>query len=82
IAPSGLIIYSGSVFPKWEGNAFIGGLRSKSLIRVEIQDDKVSEAERFAMNKRIREVEQGPNGAIWILEDKKEGHLLRLSPFK
>ncbi|MCP4323967.1 MAG: PQQ-dependent sugar dehydrogenase [Alteromonadales bacterium] len=82
IAPSGLIIYSGSVFPKWQGNAFIGGLRSKSLIRVEIQDDKVSEAERFAMNKRIREVEQGPNGAIWILEDKKEGHLLRLSPFK
>ena len=82
IAPSGLIIYSGSQFPKWVGNAFIGGLRSQSLIRVKIQGDKPAEVERFDMKKRIRDVEQGPNGAIWILEDKNGGRLLKLSPYK
>jgi len=82
IAPSGLIIYASTMFPTWEGNAFIGGLRSKSLIRVKMQGDKASEVERFKMNKRIREVEQGPNGAIWLLEDKKGGRLLRITPYK
>lgn len=80
IAPSGLIIYSGSMFPKWHGNAFIGGLRSTSLIRIRIEGDQAEEVERFIMKKRIREVEQGPDGAIWVLEDKKGGRLLRLSP--
>jgi glucose/arabinose dehydrogenase len=80
IAPSGLIIYSGSMFPKWQDNAFIGGLRSRSLIRIRIEGDQAEEVERFIMKKRIREVEQGPDGAIWVLEDKKGGRLLRLSP--
>lgn len=82
VAPSGLIIYSGSRFPKWQGNALIGGLRSKSLIRVKIQKGEASEIERFTMKKRIREVEQGPHGAIWVLEDNKGAHLLRLSPLE
>jgi glucose/arabinose dehydrogenase len=80
VAPSGLIIYSGSMFPEWQGNALIGGLRSKSLIRIRIEGDRAEEVERFAMDKRIREVEQGPEGAIWVLEDKKDGRLLRLIP--
>ena len=80
VAPSGLILYSGSMFPKWQGNAFIGGLRSKSLIRIRIEGERAEEIERFAMKKRIREVEQGPKGAIWVLEDKKGGRLLRLIP--
>lgn len=78
VAPSGLIIYSGSMFPKWQGNAFIGGLRSKSLIRIKIEGDRADEVERFDMGERIREVEQGPKGAIWVLEDKKDGRLRRL----
>ena len=82
IAPSGLIIYSGSLFPKWQGDAFIGGLRSQSLFRIRMEGGKVNEAERFAMGNRIREVEQGPKGAIWVLEDKKGGRLLRLTPYK
>lgn len=82
IAPSGLIIYQGDLFPAWQGNAFIGGLRSQSLIRINIEADQATEVERFAMQKRIREVEQGPNGAIWVLEDKKGGRLLRLTPKK
>ena len=79
VAPSGLIIYDGTMFPEWQGNAFIGGLRSKSLLRISIVGDQAEEAERFAMGKRIREVEQGPDGAIWVLEDKKGGRLLRLT---
>lgn len=79
IAPSGLIIYHGTMFPEWEGNAFIGGLASRALIRIEIDREQAEEAERFAMEKRIREVEQGPDGAIWILEDKKGGRLLKLT---
>jgi glucose/arabinose dehydrogenase len=80
VAPSGLIIYDGSMFPKWQGNAFLGGLRSKSLVRIRIEGNKAYEAERFAMGKRIREVEQGPDGAIWVLEDERGGRLLRLTP--
>lgn len=80
VAPSGLIIYSGSMFPAWQGNAFIGGLRSEALLRIRIDGNRAEEAERFAMGERIREVEQGPDGAIWVLEDQKGGRLLRLTP--
>ncbi|WP_415230506.1 PQQ-dependent sugar dehydrogenase [Psychromonas sp.] len=82
VAPSGLIIYSGVMFPKWAGNAFIGGLRSQSLLRIKITGDQAEEVERFPMEKRIREVEQGPKGAIWVLEDNKGGRLLRLSAYE
>ena len=82
VAPSGLIIYSGSLFPEWRGNAIIGGLASESLIRVRIDGDQAEEVERFAMGKRIREVEQGPDGAIWVLEDKAGGRLLKLTAEK
>jgi aldose sugar dehydrogenase len=80
IAPSGLIIYDGNLFPEWRGNAFIGGLASQALLRITITEDNAEEVERFPMEKRIREVEQGPDGAIWVLEDKKGGRLLVLTP--
>jgi aldose sugar dehydrogenase len=83
ISPAGLIIYSGSMFPKWQGNAFIGGLSSKALVRIEINGNQAREAERYDMGQRIREVEQGPDGAIWLLEDEREGaggRLLKLTP--
>ena len=80
IAPSGLIFYRGSMFPDWQGNALIGGLVSKALIRVAIEEDTAREVERFAMGERIREVEEGADGAIWLLEDGPEGRLLRLTP--
>src|SRR6056297_200932 len=82
VAPSGLIIYDGALFPEWQDNALIGGLRSESLIRVRIEGDKAEEVERFTMGNRIREVEQGPKGAIWVLEDRKDARLLRLAPFE
>lgn len=79
IAPSGLVIYSGKMFPKFNGNAFIGGLVSRALIRVEINGGTAKEAERFEWGKRIREVEQAPDGALYVLEDKEGGRLLRLA---
>ncbi len=82
IAPSGLIIYSADLFPAWKGSAFIGGLASEAIIRVSFEGEETKEAERFAMDKRIREVEQGPNGALWVLEDGEGGRLLKLTPPK
>tara|TARA_R110000824_G_scaffold25838_7_gene89597 strand:+ start:22883 stop:24070 length:1188 start_codon:yes stop_codon:yes gene_type:complete len=80
IAPSGLIFYSGELFPAWQGSAFIGGLASKALIRVSFEGDSAKEADRFLMGARIREVEQGPDGAIYVLEDGEGGRLLKLTP--
>lgn len=80
ISPSSLVIYSGTLFPNWQGHAFIGGLSSKALVRVVIDGEAAHEAERFDMGERIRAVEQGPDGALWLLEDGKQGRLLRLSP--
>jgi glucose/arabinose dehydrogenase len=78
ISPSSLLFYSGDEFPQWRGNAFIGGLSSESLVRIEFgANGSAREAERFRMGERIRAVEQGPDGALWLLEDG--GRLLRLS---
>ncbi|MBB1473589.1 MULTISPECIES: PQQ-dependent sugar dehydrogenase [unclassified Luteimonas] len=79
ISPSSLLFYSGSAFPAWQGSAFIGGLSSQSLVRVAFEGDSAREAERFDMGARIRAVEQGPEGALWLLEDGgRDGSLGRL----
>ena len=81
ISPAGFIIYTGDLFPQWKGNGFIGGMSSQSLVRIEFSGATAREAERFDMGARIREVEQGPDGAIWLLEDGRSGgRLLKLTP--
>jgi glucose/arabinose dehydrogenase len=80
IAPAGFIIYSGSAFPYFRGHGFIGGLASQALVRIEFDGVQAREAERYAMGHRIREVEQGPDGAIWVLEDGAGARLLKLTP--
>lgn len=77
ISPSSLLIYSGSEFPEWRGDGFIGGLSSKSLVRLEFDGEQAREAQRFDMGEQIREVEQGSDGAIWLLESG--GRLLKLT---
>jgi glucose/arabinose dehydrogenase len=77
-----MIFYSGSQLPRWQGNAVIGGLSAKGLVRVEIDGVTAREVERILLGARIRDVEQGPEGAIWVLEDGKrgsEGRLLKLT---
>ncbi|SEI82244.1 Glucose/arabinose dehydrogenase, beta-propeller fold [Sphingobium sp. AP50] len=82
ISPGGLFYYSGDLFPQWKGSLFIGGLSSQSLIRVKLDGDKAEKADQWDMGARIREVEQGPDGAIWLLEDggKSQGRMLKLTP--
>lgn len=80
ISPAGLMIYEGSRFPAWKGNAFIGGLSSKALVRIELKGEEAREVERYAMGTRIRDVEEGPNGSIWVLEDGANARLLELQP--
>jgi glucose/arabinose dehydrogenase len=80
ISPSGMIFYTGSQFPQWRGNAFIGGLSSKALVRVTLEGDRATGDERIDMGKRIRDVIQAPDGAILLLTDGGNGELLRLTP--
>jgi glucose/arabinose dehydrogenase len=86
ISPAGLMIYQGERFADWKGHAFIGGLSSEALIRVDLgqnsadADQKPQEAARYEWGKRIREIEQGPEGLIYVLEDATGGRLLKLEP--
>src|SRR5690606_30484285 len=82
ISPSSLLFYSGSEFPEWQGSAFVGGLSSQTLVRLTFDGTTAREAQRFAVGKRIRALAQGPDGALWALEDERRltgGRLLRLS---
>ena len=82
ISPAALIFYTGSEFPAWRGHALIASLSAGALVRVEIDGDRAREAERYAMGQRIREVEQGPDGALYLLDDGKApsgGRLLKLT---
>ncbi|MDB5686709.1 MAG: PQQ-dependent sugar dehydrogenase [Rhizorhabdus sp.] len=78
ISPAGLIVYSGAMFPDWKGSAFMGGLSSKSLVRVTLNGESAAKADQWDMGQRIREVEQGPDGSIWLLEDGTRGGTGRL----
>lgn len=83
ISPGDMIIYSGSMFPRWRGDALIAGLSSQALIHVDIDGTHAREVERWGMGRRIREVEQAPDGSIYLLEDQNDeggGRLLRLTP--
>lgn len=83
ISPGGLIAYSGKMFPQWQGDLFIGGLSSKALVRVDVNGTNATKGDQWPMGARIREVEQGPDGALWLLEDGgdgSQGRLLRLTP--
>jgi aldose sugar dehydrogenase len=80
ISPGGLMFYNGSLFPEWKGSMFIGGLGGESLVRVKIDGETATKADHWPMGTRIREVEQGPDGAVWLLEDGDKGRLLKLTP--
>ena len=83
ISPAGLLYYSGDMFPQWKNSLFIGGLSSKALVRVKLDGENAAKADQWDMGARIREVEQGPDGALWLLEDGgrgSQGRLLKLTP--
>lgn len=83
ISPAGLEIYEGDLFAGWKGNALIGGLSSEALVRVAIAaDGTAAETARYEWGKRVREVEQAPDGSLYVLEDKEGARLLRLVPIE
>ncbi len=81
IAPGSLMFYHGSMFPQWKGSAFITGLASMALLRITV-DGKggATPADRWDLAMRLRDVEEAPDGALWILVDSPTGGVYRLTP--
>jgi aldose sugar dehydrogenase len=84
IAPSGMAFYTGDLIPAWRGNLFVGALAGQLLVRLELDGEKVVKEERLLrdLRERIRDVRQGPDGALWLLTDSSSGRLLRLAAAK
>ena len=80
IAPGNLVFYKGRMFPQWNGSALVGGLGTKSLNRITIHGAVAKSDERWNVGHRIRDVEVGPDGALWMLEDANPGGLFRVTP--
>jgi glucose/arabinose dehydrogenase len=83
IAPSGMIFYTGTMFPAWRDSLFVGGLGSLNLVRLSVQGDRIVGEERLLQDlqpqrERIRDVRQGPDGALYVLTDSGQGRLLKL----
>ena len=81
-ALSGMLFYSGKAFPQWKGNLFVGALAKSALIRLELDGDRIVHEERLLTDRaeRIRDVREGPDGAIYVLVDEENGKLLRIQP--
>jgi glucose/arabinose dehydrogenase len=82
IGPSGLLFYAGDLFPDWRGDVFVGSMPMKHLIRLEMADGRVVAEEKLLWDfcERIRDVRQGPDGALYVLTDEDDGKLLRIVP--
>ena len=79
ISPSGIAFYTGDAIPGWKGNLLIAGLSSEAIVRLELDGEKVVGEERIDMGTRIRDVVQGPDGAVYALTDEG-GEILKLTP--
>ena len=82
IAPSGMALYKGSLFPQWQGNLLVGALADKSVHRVRLEDDRAIDEEVLfeELRERIRDVRVGPDGAVYLLTDAPQGRVLRVVP--
>ncbi|WP_047308662.1 PQQ-dependent sugar dehydrogenase [Rhodopseudomonas palustris] len=82
ISPSGMAFYTGKLFPSWNGNLFIGALSGQMLVRLSLDGDRITGEERLlqTLSERIRDVRQGPDGALWLLTDSTAGRILRVRP--
>jgi glucose/arabinose dehydrogenase len=78
ISPSGLIFYTGDMFPAWRGSALIGGLTASGIVRVAVNGMAAEEVERIPLVVRVRDVEQAPDGSLYVLTDADNGKVLHL----
>jgi glucose/arabinose dehydrogenase len=79
-----MAFYTGDLLPAWRGNLFVGALAAQLLVRLELDGDKVGKEERLLrdVRERIRDVRQGPDGALWLVTDSGSGRILRVTPAK
>jgi glucose/arabinose dehydrogenase len=77
-----MAFYSSDLFPAWRGNLFIGALAGEMLVRLELDGEKISKEERLLhqLSERIRDVREGPDGALWLATDSNSGRILRVTP--
>ena len=82
IAPSGMVFYSGAAFADWQGDLFVGGLASTALVRLEREGERITGEERLLedLRLRIRDVAEGPDGALYVVTDQSSGAVLRIGP--
>ncbi len=80
ISPTGIVFYTGDMFPAWRGNLLIGGLTAQGIVRLTLDGQRVTGEERIALGARVRDVRQGPDGAVYVLTDRSDGEVLRLTP--
>jgi len=84
-SPSGMIVYTGAMFPAWRGDILFGALSAGGIERVDMEGGEVAGSEFIPLGTRIREIEQGPDGAIWLLTNAEgggPGALWRLEPLE
>ena len=80
IAPGDFLFYSGDMFADWRGDALIANLKEQNIVRVDMDGTTATEAARYEFGERLREIVQGPDGALYVLEDGKNGRLRKLTP--
>jgi glucose/arabinose dehydrogenase len=80
ISPTSLVFYSGKLWPEWKGNAFIGSLSGQALVRATVSGTTAAQADEWNLDMRIRFATEGPDGALYLLEDGSGGRLLKLTP--
>jgi glucose/arabinose dehydrogenase len=82
IAPSGAVWYTGDRYPGWKGSLFVGSMGPRALVRLTVENGRVTKEERYLaeLGERIRDVQQGPDGLLYVVTDENEGRLLRVVP--
>jgi aldose sugar dehydrogenase len=80
IAPSGMAFYTGDIFPAWRGDVLIGSLTQRALVRLTVADSRIVGEEIISLGARIRDVKQGPDGAVYVITDHQNGNIWRLRP--
>jgi glucose/arabinose dehydrogenase len=82
IAPCGMAFYTGKLMPEWKGNLFVGALAGRALHRLVLDGETVVGEEKLLrdLGERIRDVRDGPDGALWVLTDSPQGRILRVVP--